>query len=673
MLKNMKIMGKLALGFGLVLVFLLSLGLISLQKMSDINDQSTIITENWMPSIKVVQEINTNTSDYRIAEYQHVLAHKTEDMKKAENDMDTVLSTMKKNRTEYEKLISSPDEKATYENFSRKFDKYMDMHKQFITSSSQNRNEEAQEILDKSKVLFDDFSEELLKLVKINVDGGNKASATGDELYAQSKVIMISIIIISILLGMIVAYLITRSITSSLSELQNGLFSFFAYLNRESSRVELIKLDSKDEFGDMAKVINVNIEKTQKGVEEDRRLIDETINVLSEFEQGDLCQRLNLSVSNPALMELKSVLNNMASNLESNIDNVLNVLEQYAHYNYLNKIPTKNIKEHLLKLSNGVNTLGDSITQMLIDNKSNGLTLDDSSKILLSSVNKLNISSNEAAASLEETAAALEEITSNIRNNTQNIAKMASYSSSVTKSAHDGEKLANQTTVAMDEINAQVNLITDAISIIDQIAFQTNILSLNAAVEAATAGEAGKGFAVVAAEVRNLASRSAEAAKEIKLIVENATKKANDGKDIANHMISGYKELNQNITNTINLISDIEMSSKEQLTGIEQINDAVTQLDQQTQQNAMSASQAQNVAVITDEIAKLVVSNANAKEFKGKDSVKAKELNIELNSSHNTSSTQVIQKKVEHKPSVQKDSKVIASNKSADDNEWESF
>ncbi len=673
MLKNMKIMGKLALGFGIVLVFLLSLGIISLQKMSAINDQSTIITENWMPSIKVVQEINTNTSDYRIAEYQHVLAHKTEDMKKAENDMDTVLSTMKKNRTEYEKLISSPDEKATYENFSRKFDKYMDMHKQFITSSSQNRNEEAQEILDKSKVLFDDFSEELLKLVKINVDGGNKASATGDELYAQSKVIMISIIIISILLGMIVAYLITRSITSSLSELQNGLFSFFAYLNRESSRVELIKLDSKDEFGDMAKVINVNIEKTQKGVEEDRRLIDETINVLSEFEQGDLCQRLNLSVSNPALMELKSVLNNMASNLESNIDNVLNVLEQYAHYNYLNKIPTKNIKEHLLKLSNGVNTLGDSITQMLIDNKSNGLTLDDSSKILLSSVNKLNISSNEAAASLEETAAALEEITSNIRNNTQNIAKMASYSSSVTKSAHDGEKLANQTTVAMDEINAQVNLITDAISIIDQIAFQTNILSLNAAVEAATAGEAGKGFAVVAAEVRNLASRSAEAAKEIKLIVENATKKANDGKDIANHMISGYKELNQNITNTINLISDIEMSSKEQLTGIEQINDAVTQLDQQTQQNAMSASQAQNVAVITDEIAKLVVSNANAKEFKGKDSVKAKELNIELNSSHNTSSTQVIQKKVEHKPSVQKDSKVIASNKSADDNEWESF
>ena len=154
------------------------------------------------------------------------------------------------------------------------------------------------------------------------------------------------------------------------------------------------------------------------------------------------------------------------------------------------------------------------------------------------------------------------------------------------------------------------------ISVIDQIAFQTNILSLNAAVEAATAGRR-KGFAVVAQEVRNLASRSAEAAREIKNIVENAKIKADEGKDMASHMIDGYK-IKWNIQQTINLISDIEMSSKEQLTGIEQINDAVNSLDQQTQQNAQIASQTHDIAVITDEIAKLVVSDANAKEFIGK-------------------------------------------------------
>jgi methyl-accepting chemotaxis protein len=185
---------------------------------------------------------------------------------------------------------------------------------------------------------------------------------------------------------------------------------------------------------------------------------------------------------------------------------------------------------------------------------------------------------------------------------------------------------------------------------------------LNAAVEAATAGEDGKGFAVVAQEVRNLAARSAEAAKEIKTIVENATSKANQGKEIASNMINGYKELNQNITNTINLISDIEMSSKEQLSGIEQINDAVTQLDQQTQQNAAIASQAHDVALVTDGIAKSVLKNAEEKEFKGKANVKGK--NIELKSNHvpNKNVASTIHKK-----------ETVSSVAKNEEDEWENF
>ncbi|MCT7910196.1 methyl-accepting chemotaxis protein, partial [Arcobacter lacus] len=272
---------------------------------------------------------------------------------------------------------------------------------------------------------------------------------------------------------------------------------------------------------------------------------------------------------------------------------------------------------------------------------------------------------NEAAASLEETAAALEEVTSNVRNNTQNIAQMAKLSSEVTASANQGEKLANETTVAMDEINNQVNLINEAIGVIDNIAFQTNILSLNAAVEAATAGEAGKGFAVVAGEVRNLASRSAEAAREIKTIVENATSKANQGKSIATNMIEGYKELNQNISQTISLISDIQNASKEQLLGIEQINDAVTLLDRQTQQNAMIASQTHDVALITDEISKLIVSDADSKEFEGKNEVKAKDINVGTN---NRQIHEVEKKKV---TATKKETNITSSK--SNDNEWESF
>ena len=495
------------------------------------------------------------------------------------------------------------------------------------------------------------------KIIEIN----KSAVLLRDEAFSLLDNTLTILSIVAILVFILISIFISNVVVNSLNDFKNGLLTFFGYLNREINDVSLLDDSAKDEFGEMSKVVNENISKTKKGVEEDRRLIAETISVLGEFEQGDLCQRLNINVSNPALMQLKDVLNKMADNLESNIDNVLHILEEYSQYQYLNKISTKDIKEHLLKLANGVNTLGDSITQMLIENKSNGLTLDESSNILLGNVDKLNISSNEAATSLEETAAALEEITSNIRHNTESIAKMASFSNNVTESATHGEKLANQTNVSMDEINAQVTAINEAITVIDQIAFQTNILSLNAAVEAATAGEAGKGFAVVAAEVRNLASRSAEAAKEIKDLVQNATVKANLGKEIAGNMIDGYKQLNENISQTINLISDIQNASKEQLLGIEQINDAVTQLDQQTQQNAMVASQTHDVAILTDEIAKLVVSSADEKEFKGKYEVKARD--IEKKSNHDL---------ISKNNSSKKQTKNVTSSKH-EESDWENF
>jgi len=531
---------------------------------------------------------------------------------------------------------------------------------------------------------FYDAEATLTKIVDLNIEVAKIGKKEGEETVSFSEISMAVIALLSLIIIIALALLISKNISNALDVFQKGLTNFFAYLNRETPNVALMKLESEDEFGQMAKVINENIIKTQKGIDEDRKLIDETIAVLGEFEQGDLCQRLNMSVSNPALMQLKSVLNQMANNLENNIDNILHILEEYSNYHYLNKVDQKGLKEHLLKLANGVNSLGDAITGMLVENKQNGLTLDNSSDILLENVDILNRNSNEAAAALEETAAALEEVTSNISSNTTNIVKMAHLAGTVTQASSEGKALANQTTKAMDEINKEVNAISEAITIIDQIAFQTNILSLNAAVEAATAGEAGKGFAVVAQEVRNLATRSADAANEIKKLVSNATVKANNGKKIADSMISGYTTLNDSIEQTINLIKDVEMASKEQLLGINQINDAVNSLDQQTQRNASIASQTHDVAVDTDTIAKLVVSSANEKEFLGKNDVKAKNM-----TKHSHTPTPQIKPVVASKPKAAPSiasitpkpvakatpsapiKPIVASNN--DDDEWASF
>ncbi|MDN5103408.1 methyl-accepting chemotaxis protein [Aliarcobacter butzleri] len=481
--------------------------------------------------------------------------------------------------------------------------------------------------------------------------------------------IVIIAVIVSIVLIAFISFFITKEIIFPLEKFEVGLLSFFKYLNKEVKNVEKIEVKNNDEIGIMAKFVNENIEKTNKLLKQDEALINNVKEVVLEINKGNLNNRIEAKTENESLEELKNILNEMLVLISSKVNNNLvaidEVLQKYKKMDFRPRI--ENPQGEVAK---EINSLADTINHLLVENKRNGLTLEDSSHILLENVNKLNISSNEAAASLEETAAAIEEITSNIRNTTQNISKMATLSNQVTKSVTQGESLANKTTNAMDEINNQVNLINDAISVIDNIAFQTNILSLNAAVEAATAGEAGKGFAVVAQEVRNLASRSAEAAREIKSIVENATIKANEGKDISKNMIEGYVGLTKDIQQTITLIQDIEMSSKEQLVGIEQINDAVNQLDRQTQQNAMVSSQTHDVAIVTDEIAKMVVSDANEKEFIGKDEVSARDMNKTLSQKKDNSVNIVESKKVSKK---QKETVVTSNKATNNDGEWESF
>ena len=287
-----------------------------------------------------------------------------------------------------------------------------------------------------------------------------------------------SIVAALVVLLIIVLVLIysMRVLNKNLTTISAGLLNFFSFLNKENKSAQLINIDSFDEFGQMAMVINQNIKKTENLIIQDNILIEDVKRVVNEVKEGRFNKRIEKSTENQNLEELKNSFNEMLETTKNSVcedvNKVLMILDNFAKLDFRNKIENDKGKVAL-----GINSLAQIITQMLKDNKTNGLTLNESSNILLANVDRLNINSNEAAASLEETAAALEEITSNIRNNTQNIAKMASYSNSVTKSANDGEKLANQTTVAMDEINNQVNLINEAISVIDQIAFQTNILS----------------------------------------------------------------------------------------------------------------------------------------------------------------------------------------------------
>jgi len=461
---------------------------------------------------------------------------------------------------------------------------------------------------------------ELTKKLKIK---SNLIQEEFNHTLTSTIITIIIVILIILIMYLLLSFIISNTILNGLNILHRAIKNLMSSSNANAR----VNLNTNEELGAIAKDLDIYLQSIDDGISEDMKFIEDTQTVMNRVSRGWFSQNIEAQTTNPALIQLKSTVNNALVNLRERFLKINTLLEEYTSLNYTNTLHIEGIEkggvfEHLI---NDINALQEAITSMLVENKSNGLTLEDSSKTLLNNVEVLNKNSNEAATALEETAAALEEITSNIASNTTTVVSMATYGNDVKNSVSSGQNLATQTSKAMDEIDIEVSAISEAISVIDQIAFQTNILSLNAAVEAATAGEAGKGFAVVAQEVRNLASRSAEAANEIKTLVEKATLKAKSGKKISDNMISGYTYLNESITRTLDMILDVETASKEQLQGIEQINDAVNSLDQQTQQNAMIASETKDVAVQTDTIAKLVVQNANEKEFVGKSSVSAKD------------------------------------------------
>lgn len=254
-------------------------------------------------------------------------------------------------------------------------------------------------------------------------------------------------------------------------------------------------------------------------------------------------------------------------------------------------------RDEIAQVAIAFNKFSGKIENMVADIKSSANSINISSNEIATGNLDLSQRTEEQASSLEETASSMEEMTSTVKQNADNARQANQLAMSTREGAEKGGNVLHKAVDAMGEISSSSKEIADIIGVIDEIAFQTNLLALNAAVEAARAGEQGRGFAVVASEVRTLAGRSADAAKEIKELINDSVQKVELGSNLVDESGKTLEEIVNGVKKVTDIIAEIAASSQEQANGIEQVNSAVMQMDEMTQQNAALVEEASAASV----------------------------------------------------------------------------
>ena len=449
------------------------------------------------------------------------------------------------------------------------------------------------------------------------VPGINKEDYVKD-IYVEFfyKIVLLGVFII--ILQLIIFYLITRGITKQIKDFSSHFREFLSFITYKQNRIEKKKLEGNCEFSVMTKDINSAIDEFDDKFKHDMRVIGESVLTFDKLKKGIFKCRVNSNSSNPMINTLKNTINDALDDLENYMREIEKTLISYTSNDYKDRIVINDKianPSRLLKVIQSVNSLGDTLATQAKNSLENGSSLETNSKTLKNSIENLTSKITKQIESLEETTLAVEKISEITNNNSKNTTSMSKLAEIVKQAVEDGYNLSNKTTKSMDDINEKVIAINEAITIIDQIAFQTNILSLNAAVEAATAGEAGKGFAVVAGEVRNLANKSAEAANEIKKLVEIANQKAHEGKDISNEMQNGYKNLHTHITETLQIIQNVSDAANEQMVGINQVSQTIVSLDQISKDNQKETNLINDISNVVSSMAIEVLEDAKNKKF----------------------------------------------------------
>jgi len=486
---DLKISRKLISVFFIIVALEAALGAFAISELNRVNQASTDIATNWLPSIRTLSQLKLSLSRIRSFELQHILASTPQEFEEIEKNADKQIAALNAQQKDYLTQISEPEERAIYPEVDKGITVFLAEHKKIIDISRSSKNEDARTLLKgESTKVYRLLLDQVEKLVEVNEKGAVASNTSADTTYVSARFWIIAMLALCMAAAMTLAVWISRVISKPLTA--------------------AVEVAQRVAGGDLTADI-------QPG---------------GKDETGQLLQAL------------------------------------------------KGMNDNLLKIVGEVRSGTDTIAT--------------ASNEIASGNMDLSSRTEQQAGSLEETASAMEELTSTVKQNADNARQANQLAVSASAVAVQGGAVVGQVVDTMGSINDSSRKIVDIISVIDGIAFQTNILALNAAVEAARAGEQGRGFAVVASEVRSLAQRSASAAKEIKILIDDSVAKVDAGSKLVEQAGTTMDDVVNSVKRVTDIVSEISAASQEQSQGIEQINIAITQMDEVTQQNAALVEQA---------------------------------------------------------------------------------
>jgi methyl-accepting chemotaxis protein len=566
------------------------------------NYAADMLKNDSVAGLEALQTITSDCKQYRLFQFKYYTASDVE-MLKIEGQMNEKSAQIVKEFTDYEASVTQDEDRRNIEDLKTKWNAYMSYQDQLLALAHKHDVKSAEKLMSGPMyTAFISVSDELTTMSDWNAKHASVLAGDASAAYASAKSTVTILLSVAVVLGVLMAIIVTKIVVGNLKLVSGAIddLSGICLANlgnavdalavgdltmKVETGIKPLDVKTKDEFGALAETVNAIIGRADQTV---KSFVQAQASLSKMADAADEIAGGNLHVDVKPLSD-KDILGNAFKKMTVSLLEVARAANEVAEGNLTVAVKPQSEKDIL---GNAVDKMIKNLSNLIAQTRYAAENIGASAEEVSAGNQDLSQRTEEQASNLEETAASMEEMTSTVKQNADNSREANQLASHARELAEKGGEVVGSAVSAMGQISDGSKKIAEIISVIDEIAFQTNLLALNASVEAARVGEQGRGFAVVASEVRNLAGRSSTAAKEIKNLVNDTVQKVQDGSTLVNQSGAQLNEIVAAVKKVADIIAEISAASIEQSAGIDQVNKAVMQMDQMTQQNAALVEEA---------------------------------------------------------------------------------